>query len=87
MTEKLTARESGLRTQRDAHQRRNTRLETQNRLLLKHQQDIRDWIGQALDDYQAARDTDAALKVANELMHRAAELLGDTKRLLPKAKR
>jgi hypothetical protein len=40
---------SALKVQRDSHQRRNVRLETENRLLRKHQEDIRTWLADAID--------------------------------------
>jgi hypothetical protein len=45
----------GAAVQRDAHQRRNVRLETENRLLRKHQEDIRTWLADAIERISAQR--------------------------------
>ena len=73
---------SALKVQRDSHQRRNVRLETQNRILRKHQEEIRTWLAEAVEEYAAARKTDRALTVADELIKRARGHLDDAQRTL-----
>jgi hypothetical protein len=73
----MTDTVSGLRVQRDSAQHQLTRLDAENRWLRKHQADIRTWLAGAIQQWAAARKTENALTVADELIQRAADLLSD----------
>jgi uncharacterized protein YfdQ (DUF2303 family) len=73
---------SALRIQRDSAHQKSVRLEAHNRALRKHQQEIRDWVAEAIDEFAAARTSEQVLDVADRIHDRAVVLLGDAQRLL-----
>lgn len=76
---------SAMRVQRDSAHKQQLHAETENRVLRKHQQDIRAWLADAIDQWATARDLDpaAALAVGDEIHRQATERLGDIERLTP----
>jgi hypothetical protein len=55
---------SALRIQRDSAHRQLAELEPQHRFLLKHQADIREWLTDAIQQWQAARAVGHAEAIA-----------------------
>ena len=66
---------SAQRVQNADAQRRAQRIDTENRLLRRHQQEIRDWLAESIDTYTAARHTDQALDVADAIHTKAVDWL------------
>lgn len=71
---------SAMKVQRDDHLKRAQKLEVQNRLLMRHQRDMRDWLTDAVQQWESARDTDAAPTVADKIHRRAVEVLAEADR-------
>lgn len=80
---KLAESMSALRTQRDAHQRRNVKLETENRLLRRHQEDIRTWLASGIERWHAAAD-DEKRAISDELIQEATQRLNEAQRVARK---
>jgi hypothetical protein len=77
MTDKDKDAVSALRVQRDSAHRQLSELEPQHRWLLKHQADIREWLTDAIQQWQAARAVGHAEAVAfgDEVAKKATALL------------
>lgn len=74
---------SAMRVQRDSAHKQRLHTETQNRVLAKHQADIRAWLADAIDQWATARliSTAAALAAGDEIHRQAIERLGEVERL------
>jgi hypothetical protein len=71
-----------LTVQRDSAHRQMARLDTQNRLLLQHQADIRDWLRDAIAQWEAVADAQTWDRdaVGHRIHKRAIELLGEAEK-------
>lgn len=72
---------SALKVQRDSAHKRMIRAETETRILRKHQKELLQWLDDEIHQWLTAKDTDEALRVANEIHQRAEKILEEAKRL------
>lgn len=73
---------SALTVQRDSAHRARDKAETQNRALLAHQKDIRDWVRDAIAQWEAALESGNPYAAAHRIHLRAIELLGEAENFL-----
>lgn len=78
----LHATVSALKVQRDSAHHARDKAETQNRALLAHQKDIRDWVRDAIAQWEAALETNDPYAAAHAIHLRAIELLGEAESFL-----
>ena len=67
---------SALTVQRDSAHRELLKLRTENRVLKRHQADVRAWLADAIEQYEADPGT------ADQIKARATELLREAETLL-----
>lgn len=83
MTDDLKDTVSALKVQRDSAHRQLLRVETENRLLRAHQEHIRTWLAEAIEEFEATRGTSRAWEVADRIHQTATAKLADTQGFLP----
>lgn len=71
---------SAARVKMDATHKEMLKLKTENRLLRRHQAEVRDWLADAIAQWVDAKDTDDEPRVKHEIHAHAEKLLAEAQR-------